>query len=112
MGRRGRVLTRGCTPQDGVTPLLVAAANGHLPVVRFLVEKGADITAKTNVSGMRVGGERQWIGENIFRGKLTAFGGASNTCQGWTTAFWRRQMMACRLHARQFVVVEGLLLHK
>jgi ankyrin repeat protein len=28
---------------SGVTPLLAAVANSHLPVVRFLVEKGADV---------------------------------------------------------------------
>lgn len=33
---------------DGATPLFVAAANGHDPVVRFLVGKGADISANTS----------------------------------------------------------------
>ena len=36
--------------QDGDTPLLLAAENGHLPLVEYLVEKGADIEAKNNVS--------------------------------------------------------------
>ncbi len=29
--------------QDGVTPLWTAASNGHLEVVRLLVEKGAEV---------------------------------------------------------------------
>ena len=29
------------TTDDGTTPLLIAAQNGHLEVVRFLVESGA-----------------------------------------------------------------------
>ena len=32
--------------QDGWTPLLLAAYNGHLPVVEYLLEKGADMEAK------------------------------------------------------------------
>ena len=36
--------------QDGTTPLLWAARNGHLPMVEYLVEKGANMEAKDNVS--------------------------------------------------------------
>ena len=36
--------------QAGGTPLTYAAENGHLPVVEYLVEKGADMEAKDNVS--------------------------------------------------------------
>ena len=36
--------------QDGDTPLLLAAENGHLPLVEYLVEKGADIEAQDQVS--------------------------------------------------------------
>ena len=36
--------------QFGFTPLILAAKNGHLPVVEYLVERGADIEAKNNVS--------------------------------------------------------------
>ena len=38
--------------QLGTTPLMKAAMNGQLPVVEYLVERGADIEAKDNVSGV------------------------------------------------------------
>ena len=34
------------------TPLMLAAVEGFLPVVEYLVEKGAVIEAKDNVSGV------------------------------------------------------------
>ena len=36
--------------QNGWTPLIVAARNGDLPVVEYLVEQGANMEAKNNVS--------------------------------------------------------------
>jgi len=33
---------------QGATPLFVAACNGHINIVRYLVEKGADVSAKTS----------------------------------------------------------------
>ena len=36
--------------QDGWTPLLYAARYDHLPVVEYLVEKGADPTAQDDVN--------------------------------------------------------------
>ena len=36
--------------QNGDTPLLHAASNGHLPVVEHLLETGADMEAKNKVS--------------------------------------------------------------
>jgi hypothetical protein len=44
-----RVLTRGREPQAGDTPLVYACWKGHLPVVQFLVEKGADKNFKNHV---------------------------------------------------------------
>ncbi len=32
---------------ESATPLFVAASNGHAQIVRYLIEKGADISAKT-----------------------------------------------------------------
>jgi len=60
---RGGLLTRRRAPQNGWTPLHAAAMQGQSAVVRFLVEKGADVTAKTKVSERRVGGERKGVGE-------------------------------------------------
>ena len=36
--------------QYGTTALLRAARNGHLPVVEYLVERGADMEAKDAVN--------------------------------------------------------------
>ena len=64
------MLTRGRAPQDGWPPLFVAANHGHLEVARVLLEAGADVTAKCNVSERRVGGEGQRIRESIDFGEL------------------------------------------
>jgi len=60
-GRRGRMLTLGCASQYGRMPLFVATKLGFLDIGRVLLEAGADITAKDNVSERRVGGEGQRI---------------------------------------------------
>ena len=36
--------------QNGRTPLMLAAESGRLPVVEYLMEKGANIEAKEDVS--------------------------------------------------------------
>ena len=41
--------------------MAIAAGNGHLAVVRSLVNAGAGIAAKVKVSERRVGGKRQRI---------------------------------------------------
>ena len=38
--------------QNGDTALLLACQEGHIECVRYLVENGADIEAKDNVSNM------------------------------------------------------------
>ena len=45
----GGLLTRGCAPQDGCTPLYAAAENGHQEVVQLLVQADADKNAPDNV---------------------------------------------------------------
>ena len=37
--------------------MICAAMNGHLPVVEYLLERGADIEAKNRVSGVIIGHE-------------------------------------------------------
>ena len=34
--------------QSGMTPLIYAAASGHLPVAEYLLEKGANMEAKAD----------------------------------------------------------------
>ena len=41
-----------CTDDDGWTALMYASHHGHLPIVTFLVEKGADVHKKTH-SGLK-----------------------------------------------------------
>ena len=41
--------------QYGSTPLMSAARNGRLPVVEYLLERGADMEAKDSVSNVIVG---------------------------------------------------------
>ncbi len=41
---------------EDATPLFVAALNGHGPVVQYLIEKGADISAKTALSNCMFSG--------------------------------------------------------
>ena len=39
-----------CMDQFGITPLMWATVRGHLPVIEYLLERGADMEAKNNVS--------------------------------------------------------------
>ena len=55
VGRRGPKLTRGRAPQNGGTPLFIAARSGCVAVVELLVAKGADMDAPTNVRKGRGG---------------------------------------------------------
>ena len=41
--------TSAAHPQDGGTALMAAAQKGRLEVVRFLVDKGADVNARNGV---------------------------------------------------------------
>ena len=83
VGCRGELLTRRRAPQGGWTPLHCAAKRGHDSVVLFLVEKGADVTAKTQVSVRRVGGGRKGVRrEKRFRGRvIDSLGESPHTCQ-------------------------------
>ena len=50
------MLTWVRAPQTGWTPLITAAYNEHAPVVKVLLDAGADMNAKDTVREMRVRG--------------------------------------------------------
>ena len=50
------MLTWARAPQKGITSLMFAAINGHAPVVKLLLDAGADKNAKDKVREMRVRG--------------------------------------------------------
>jgi ankyrin repeat protein len=52
MGALGRV-------QDGMTVLMIAAREGHAPLVRLLLTSGADATLRNAVRAPRGGGRVQ-----------------------------------------------------
>ena len=39
--------------QEGTTPLLLAAQNGHGEIVRYLLENGSDVEEQGNVGGSK-----------------------------------------------------------
>ena len=59
------LLENGADPNyrygPGYTPLLAAAANGHLEIVKLLLHHGADVHAKTNdgKSAVSIASERK-----------------------------------------------------
>ena len=50
VGCSGGLLMRRRAPQDGATPLCIAAYNGHDKVVQLLVKEGADKDAPDQVT--------------------------------------------------------------
>jgi len=51
-------------PQHGETPLWRAATRGYDSIVRILVEAGADVAAKSEVSERRVVGDGHRLGQS------------------------------------------------
>ena len=45
------VLTQGGAPQEGATPLIIAASRGQDALARALLEVGADVNAESEVRG-------------------------------------------------------------
>ena len=57
--------------QNGTTPLMVAAQEGHLSVVELLVSVGAQVNSQNNVSN-----------RTVQRLSITIYGGHSNDIHG------------------------------
>ena len=58
------------THQDGNTALLEAAYKGHLPVVEFLLTKGANLEAENKVNVWRRARQTHLHAYNIARGRV------------------------------------------
>ena len=54
-------MTRGDAPQDGHTPLFIAAREGHLEVAQILLDAGANKQAKVKVRG-----GREWAAMRVW----------------------------------------------
>ena len=66
--RRGRLLKQGRAPQDGLTPLFIAAWDGHVALAELLVAKGADKDAMNEVRGKRGGNAGRSRGVGFLTG--------------------------------------------
>ena len=60
----------GLTHGQGVTALHLAAQNGHLPVVKLLVQRGADLTVKDDLYHSTAVGAAEYFGQNAVRDYL------------------------------------------
>jgi len=82
-----RMLTRVRAPQDGRTPLHVAAHMRDLEVARLLLEAKADITAKDTVSGGAREMEGWGFGRDKVSGKAGSLGGVLEDLPGMDNCF-------------------------
>ena len=86
--RWGQDADAGFAPQDGDTPLLIAAHQGDEAVVQVLLQAGANTEATDKVRarwrvGNGGGGEKRGCVSCFLGVLLTGFGGLSNLACGW-----------------------------
>ena len=85
VGCRGGLLTRVRAPQNGATPLLIAAQKGHDEVVQFLVQADADKDAPMEVREGRGGDvDAQTMFVFLVGGCSTA-ADCQRAVEGWST---------------------------
>ncbi len=64
----------GLTHGQGITALHLAAQYGHMPVVRLLVERGADRSIKDDLYGSTAAGGANYFGQTEARDYLNSLG--------------------------------------
>jgi ankyrin repeat protein len=64
----------GLTHGQGITALHMAAQNGHMPVVKLLVERGADRSIKDDLYQSTAEGGATYFGQNEVRDYLRSLG--------------------------------------
>lgn len=64
----------GLTHGQGVTVLHIAAQSGHMPMVKLLVERGADISIKEDLYQATAEGSAAYFGKTEVRDYLHSLG--------------------------------------
>ena len=64
----------GLTHGQGITALHVAAQNGHMPVVKLLIERGADRSIKDDLYQSTAEGGAGYFGQDEVREYLDSLG--------------------------------------
>jgi hypothetical protein len=65
----------GLTHGQGVTALHMASQNGHLSMVKLLIERGADPSIKDDLHGGDAAGHANFFGQASVRDYLNSLGG-------------------------------------
>ena len=86
MACKGRVLTQARAPQDGYTPLFIAAGKGHLEVVKLLLGAGLDKDAPIKVREGGLEGVLSAHTVHMFRsGGRSQAAGCQRADEDWAT---------------------------
>uniref|UniRef100_A0A1X7TCA3 Uncharacterized protein n=1 Tax=Amphimedon queenslandica TaxID=400682 RepID=A0A1X7TCA3_AMPQE len=78
-------------PFFGITPLMLAAVDGHTQVVTMLLEKGADVTASTNTGKTAL----DWAEQQGHSDTATILRVHSEADCSWEGPLWEVPLTAC-----------------